>query len=186
MSELIKYIADILNIKTDSVYTIQDMTDELSKVRDIVAYRSYIRDNIKNIDLDYTTGFQKFIILTSRYIKMEDDALFKTEAVSFAEALLKKVKSCMNEVESRPAAFSQIAVDGEKLFTEKELNALLTTFGGIQGTISAAREGYFVSSISSRYVKRKTSPKPYEQLPDRMKSMLAGTTMKMTEVRKGA
>lgn len=69
MQELIKYIGDILNIKTDSVYTIQDMTEELEKVQDIVAYRSYIKDNLDKID--YKTGFQKFILLTQKYLRLE-------------------------------------------------------------------------------------------------------------------
>ena len=73
MHELIKYISDILNIKTDSVYTIQDMTEELSNIKDIAAYRAYVKDNIDKID--YKTGFQKFIILTRDYLLLEYVAL---------------------------------------------------------------------------------------------------------------
>ncbi len=89
MQELIKYIADILNIKTESAYTIQDMTDELSKIKDIVAYRSYIKDNLDKID--YKTGFQKFIILTRDYLLLEYVAL-NPEIAGMSSTLTQKVQ----------------------------------------------------------------------------------------------
>ena len=175
MQELIKYIADILNIKTESVYTVQDMTEELTKIKDIAAYRSFIRDHINSIDVDYKTGFQKFILLTQKYIEMENDAMYKLEAVQFAKTLLGKVKATREKVETENIAFSMINdSNGVQFFTEKELNALLNVFGGIKRTIEASRSDYFVHNIATRYVSRRAKDiKPYEELPQRLSGLMA-------------
>jgi len=131
MQNLINYTASILNIKIDNPLIIEDMKQELQKVENLVEYREYIRENIKNIDLDYQTGFQKFIILTNKYLNEQEQMKLPNElAQNFSKQLTHKVEQARtfikNQIElGNEKPFSSLVVDGHKFFTDKELKALL-------------------------------------------------------------
>ncbi len=57
-NEMVKYIAGILNIKIDTKLIVADMTEELSKVKNLANYRAFIRENLKSADVEYQTGNQ--------------------------------------------------------------------------------------------------------------------------------
>jgi len=170
MHNLIKYVSDILNVKTEGVYTIQDMTEELGKVQDIVAYRGYIKDNIQHIDLDYTTGYQKFIILTRKYLDLEYEASKGIECNQKASKLATKVKVCRNYIEDTNGAFSAVkTVDGNLLFDEDDI-AMLKRAGSAIFIIEASKCNTLEDRFRKLY-KQKSMAKPYEQLPQRLKDM---------------
>lgn len=75
MQKLVEYIAEVLNIKAKSEYMIQDMIDDLSKVKDIVAYRSYIKRFVFSESVEFANGIQKFNILTREYLELEAASL---------------------------------------------------------------------------------------------------------------
>ena len=125
MNETIKYIAGLLNVKTDSDLVIADMAIEIGKVKDMSAYRTYLRDNFRKIE--FATGFQKFITLTNDFLNIEEDkalAGYYSKAEESAKALAGKVKQTRRTVEDNFCDFSNIKLDGDDFFTEKEIKAL--------------------------------------------------------------
>ncbi len=176
MQELIKYIADILNIKTESAYTIQDMTDELSKIKDIVAYRSYIKDNLDKID--YKTGFQKFIILTRDYLLLEY-AASTPELSNFSKELTKKVKSSIWGVLYDKKELWWHGRDfGDYGFTEEE-ERILKKIGTTKEINRINDDGRLESEILMASKEDNVLP-PYKDLTNRLSKMIGSTTKGMT------
>jgi len=151
MHELIKYISDILNIKTESVYTIQDMTEELSKIKDIVAYRSYIKNNLNSIE--FKSGYQKFLILTQEYLLMEYVAL-NPKMKDDGEKLLRKAMSFI---------FNGRFLHGLDDATRKELAKL--------GSAEEIQRLLDTNTFMSTFIKSKIDKHAYEELPNRLKEM---------------
>ncbi len=163
MQELIKYISDILNIKTESVYTIQDMTEELSKVKDIVAYRSYIKDNLNNFD--YKTGFQKFVLLTQQYLQLEYVAV-NPETEKEAE----QIRSLAYNIISN-GKYNGLA----SYYGTREDKDLISSIGGSSNIQKKLDEGTLKEAIIKKLIE-KDNALIYNQLPQRMTQMLNGTT----------
>ncbi len=166
MHELVKYIGDILNIKTDSVYTIQDMTEELSKVKDIVAYRSYIKNNLDKID--YKTGFQKFILLTQQYLQLEYVAInpnTKEEACHLSSVAY------------------NIITDGKynglvSYYGTSEEKRFLKTIGGAKEIQRLLDEEVLEQTIIEKIIYR-DNKLPHDLLPERLSKMIGSTTKGM-------
>ena len=90
MQKLTRYIAEVFNIKANSEYMIQDMIEEISKVKDIVAYRSYIKRFMFSESVQYANGIQKFIILTNEYLDLEKASCRRLGIETKEEIELKK------------------------------------------------------------------------------------------------
>ncbi len=167
MQELIKYIGDILNIKTESVYTIQDMTEELAKVKDIVAYRSYIKDNLDKID--YKTGYQKFILLTREYLLLEYIAI-NPKIANESEILTQKVKETIWSVMYDNRELWWHGVDfGDYGFTPKE-EEILKRIGTTKEINRINDNGNLKSAIIKAMIE-KSNLLPYMELPERLRKM---------------
>ncbi len=154
MQNLIEYLMEVLNIKSDNEFVIKDIATELQKVNDIADYRKYVRDNIKNIDLEYLTGFQKFIELTNKYLKQQDDIILGAkfeQGEKYAKELASKVKICRNFVEDAGCEFSQVSAEGEKLFKEHELKAL-SKVGSVIAIIEFSKTNRLAGEIYKEYV----------------------------------
>lgn len=101
MEELIMHFSDLLNIKIESTFTVADMEEEIKAVKNLVAYRHYIRDNIDHFDLKYKTGIQKFIFLSQKYREQEEAATIAPRlpaAEKFCLELCEKVNAVANNV----------------------------------------------------------------------------------------
>ncbi len=161
MHELIKYIGDILNIKTESVYTIQDMTEELSQIKDIGAYRSYIKDNLAEIE--YKTGFQKFLILTQNYLQLEYLAI-NPEAKTEVDSII----SVAHTVVSHGKFNDLIQYYG----TQEDKN-LLRSIGASK--IQRLLDDNTIGQEITKRIKSRENPEAYEQLPQRLSKMIGDT-----------
>ena len=177
MQLLIEYLTEVLNIKSDNEFVIKDIMTELQKVDDIVAYRKYVRDNIKNIDLAYLTGFQKFIQLTNQYIKQQEETKLPHDtAKSFSENLTKKVyqartfiKNQLDICNERP--FSTLAVDGKKFFNDKELRAL-AELGSPYLIIELSQNDELEDSLIRLFLNKYIAKSKYKQLGENQKKVL--------------
>ena len=128
MNSIIGYIANILNIKTDSELVVLDMMSELKTITDIPDYQKFIKKNFNHYDLQYMTGFQKFIRLTEMYklkrFEMQNKDRLKNSA-NFAFKLSEKVKTVSSKVKGNPELnFNNFRINGEPYFTEFEISQL--------------------------------------------------------------
>lgn len=128
---LIKNIADTLNIDISSEYTVLDMWEEIEKISDIVSYKRYLKDNIDHLDTAYKNGFQKFLVLTKKYLRSEKLELNKEilkKGADFIYILCKKVKE-LRQYQDRidlnvNAELVLKTFNKEPYFSLKEQNAL--------------------------------------------------------------
>lgn len=158
LKELIDYIADILNIKISSPLTVADMTEEINKVYDLAEYRRYLRDNFKHIDTDYSTGFQKFIILTNKFKKIEEDLAIQragqdTKGEALAKSINDRMVKILSYLDDNPEhLISRIKVNGEPLFTHSELRLIRSV--GSQGLIvEYTKMKYLTRLLYENYIK---------------------------------
>lgn len=175
MNDLIKYLDTILNIKLDNDFSIADIEEHLSKVNDIIAYRSYVRDNMKRADIEFKSGFQKYIILTDEFLEMEENSKLsgvKTKAEIYAKTVADKVEQCRNVVEDNNVLFRQIKKDGEMLFEIHELNCL-AGIGSTSVIIEYSRMCLLEGMINEYYLKSFKKKKAYEHLTEGQKRVQA-------------
>lgn len=176
MLNLLKYVADVLNIKTDNPLTIEDMKFELQQIEDLVVYREYIRDNFSSVE--YATGFQKFIILTNKFKKLQEESKIPMDiANSFSVELARKVETARvflkNELEvgnDRP--FSKLKQDGEKFFTMKELTAL-SELGTARYLVELSEQNRLKDELVKLFISKYTKKAKYESLTDGQKKVKA-------------
>jgi len=155
MLKLTEYLMEILNIKSENELVIQDMATELSKVNDIVDYKNYMRENIKSVDVDYLTGFQKFIQLTNKYLQQQEDIILGSkydQGEKYAKALAAKVKECRDFVEDNFIDFSNLKVEGEKYFKDHELR-MLKKIGSREAVLEYSKINRLAGEIYKEYVK---------------------------------
>ena len=173
MKNLVNYVGSLLNIKIDNPLIIEDMKQELLKVKNLVTYREYIRDNLNHVDMEFKTGFQKFIVLTNKYLKQQQDlALPHDTARSFSKQLSHKVKQTRNIVEEKNIVFSMLRIDGEKFFTEKELKAL-QGIGSIVYIIESSRNGTLENELVDLFLGKYISKSKYTSLTSNQKRVSA-------------
>ncbi len=172
MQNLVNYVGSLLNIKIDNPLIIEDMKQELLKVKNLVVYREYIRDNLKHPDVDFSTGFQKFIILTNKYLKMEESVTLPHDtAKAFSKQLSHKVKQTRNIVEDKNIVFSMLKVDGEKFFTDKELKAL-QGIGSVVYIIESSRQNTLEEQLIDLFLGKYIAKSNYTALPERVKQLM--------------
>ncbi len=169
MQDLIDYVIEILNIKSDSTFTFADIESELQKINDMGMYREYIRDNLNNYDLKFNTGFQKFIILTKRFERIEEDArLHDTyeKATSYAKVIADKVKQCRELVESSYCGFVNIHYNDQRYFEVHELWALYETCHTTDKVIELSRTNNLAEQIHEVYISKYKKKASYTALTD--------------------
>lgn len=122
----VNYIAELLNIKTNSNFIVLDIINELSHIEDTADYIYFLRDNFNNLDVEFMTGFQKFLTLTKKYKLKKYCNDF---AIEWIKILCEKVKAASSLVdEFSDVSFLNITYleEGERvpLFKEYEIKAL--------------------------------------------------------------
>ena len=175
MLNLVKYIIEILNIKSDSSFTTMDIESELKKVGDYEMYREYIRDNIENYDLKFNTGFQKFIILTNRFKRIEEDRKLTdtfTKATSYAKIIAEKVELCRSHVEFSMCGFKNVFVDNERYFEVHELWALYETCHTTDRAIDLSKTHSLEGEIYDLYISKYKKKASYESITTNQKRVM--------------
>ncbi len=175
-TEMVKYIAGILNIKIDTKLIVADMTEELSKVKDLGNYRAFIRQNLKSEEVEYQTGFQKFITLTDKYLSIEEDQALcdiYDRGEAYAKAIAAKVKQVRSLVANENCGFRNITVENNLFFEVKELESL-AAIGSTQGIIELSKTHRLAGEIYKKEIgKIKQNRKP-KQLAAKTQKLLEG------------
>ena len=71
VKDLVSFMIELLNIKSGTKLTLADMSQDLSTLKNLVAFKDYIKANLKNRKYEYLTGYQKFIEMFNDYKKRE-------------------------------------------------------------------------------------------------------------------
>ncbi len=182
MQNLIEYIIDLLNVKTNSIYTVADMETELTKIDDFGKYRNYLRNNLKHVDVDFQSGFQKFIILTEKYLATQENAkLPHKTANTFTDKIIHKIsqtkvqlKNAIERCEPFPLSRAMVKIDGEakKLFEDSEINALCSLKVNSNVIIEMYELGTLKDNLMKTYMKHHLENINNKALNDGQKEVL--------------
>ncbi len=153
MNELILYITELLNIKTDSKIVVLEIEKELKTIEDMALYQRYINKHFDNEELRYKTGFQKFLELTKKYKAGVIELKAKpqlTEAKSKAKLLAEKVNSTSVQFDKsewqrnhlgythKELNFKSFKLDKKPYFTKEEIG-ILNTIGTLKKCLALQR-----------------------------------------------
>jgi hypothetical protein len=129
----IDYIGQVLSIKTENSFVVNDIKEELTAISNlsanaIVEFKAYMKANLADEELKYSNGLQKFIRLSERFKGLYRERLAKGIDLK-ARDLGLKLRTAFNsntkENLLNPAfKFSFLKQKQNNYFTDKELYIL--------------------------------------------------------------
>jgi len=132
MKDLIEYIIEIFGLNIKSTIEMLDIENDIGEIRDHAKYEKYLKSSFNLSDVQYLTAYQKFLELTKRYKRQEQEELNRTKIEkmgSHAERLASKVHEIDTMVlnaQNDNHKWDGFKVSGECFFSEKEIKALET------------------------------------------------------------
>ena len=133
MKDLIEYVCVIFGLELKSKIALLDMENDIGIIQNHTAYIQHLKSSFNLSDIQYLTAYQKFLELTKRYKRQEQEEInrLKIEKMgSAAERLAGKVKEIdtmvMNNQSIKHTWDGFKLSTGELYFTDKEVKALST------------------------------------------------------------
>ncbi len=125
LEKQIDYIAQLLNIKTQSELVILDISNELFQLDDPGDFIVYLRKNYNHFNTNYLTGFQKFLYLLDLY----KNKSISEKSIDEITLMCQKVNNVGRQLGENTQAnfediFSKDANGTSRYFTQKEIEIL--------------------------------------------------------------
>lgn len=144
-------LANIFGLDLDKQQHSIAIADALQGVEDYDDFISFYRENKEAVQ--YANRLEKLDTLATRYKREQiERKINKETARNFSERVAQKVTQCRNFVEERGAKFRDVAVAGERLFTEQELRALASLGLSTTGIIEVSRRGDLQEMLEQSFV----------------------------------
>jgi len=148
------------------------VTEALYGIENIEAFYQFLED--KKSSIEYETKPERLLTLSRMYKKLQERAkLPNDQARQFSKNLAHKVEQSRNIIEEKSIDFSMLAVDGEKFFTQKELNTLQGV-GSIIYIIEASKNHTLENQLMALFLSKFTSKSKYTSLTDTRVKRLKG------------
>ena len=138
---------------------------------DTEAFLEFCKD--KKNSIDYETKTEKLMTLSGMYKKTycSSSTSLRSSYLFFKNIFHIKLNRLENIVDEKSVAFSMIAIDGEKFFTQKELNAL-QGIGSISYIIECSRTNTLQEQLQDLFLGKFVAKSRYEALGDNKKKVL--------------
>jgi len=101
LNNAIKYFATLFNIDLQDKYTLLDLQEELENIKDIVAFRNFVKNKISYEKYRYLSGYQKFVTIVRDFKKensLKLDEQTQSKVNNFAYKLYAITTSIFEEV----------------------------------------------------------------------------------------
>lgn len=133
MKDLIEYVCVIFGLQITSKIALLDMENDIGIIQNHAEYIKYLKSSFNLSDLQYLTAYQKFLELTKRYKRIEQEELNRNKIKNMgtaAERLASKVREIdtmvLNAQNDNHQWEKFKLTTGEQYFTDKEVKALST------------------------------------------------------------
>lgn len=135
INNLAEYLANILNIKMDNPYIIDDMLEELEQINDLKSFKDFVKERSNTESYKFLTGYQKFLKAISDF-KTINSSVSEDKVETYCKKLIEKIRTVVRAVdESLPsglrfndfaetATFDKFRSGGNCAFDEKEQRLL--------------------------------------------------------------
>ena len=133
--QVVSYLCELLNIKTENYLIVDDMIEELIAISDLKSFVSYVKAKITTESYQYLNGYQKFVKATVDY-KIINNGLDETVLETYCQKIITKIRSVSRAVDenlpsglrfndfAETATFENFKSNGECAFTDKEQRLL--------------------------------------------------------------
>jgi hypothetical protein len=139
-NQLISYITTIFNIKGDSEFMIDEITEDLMSLRNADGFKEFIKKNVTNEENRHLSGYQKFLKILDDF-KREKGNQDRDPIEKYCKKLIEKCRqACRFAWENKPAGKNEIDFikevsphlkkEGKSLFNNKDVQ-LLNSIGGV-------------------------------------------------------
>ena len=123
-----EYVAEILNIKTENPYILNDILEELEQISDLKSFLGTLKAKTTTKEYQYLPPYQKFLKMALEYkLKNRGKIGLEIPVRKYSEKLYNKTVNVFDKVnwlvQTSPKATLNAFII-EKSFTEKELRAL--------------------------------------------------------------
>ena len=168
-------LANIAGLDTKDPQHSVAIKEALFGIEDTEAFLEYCRDH-KNL-IEYQTKTERLDTLATRYKKIQADAKLPHElANSFSKNLAHKVEQVRifmrNRLEEgKDTPLNKIFIDGNRFFTDKEVNAL-SEFGSIFALIDLSENGELEDRLIDLFIGKFVAKAKYQQLGSGQKKVL--------------
>ena len=135
INELAGLLVEMLSIKSDNPYVLDDMIQELNIISDLKSFLSYLKAKITTVPYKYLNGYQKFMRAIADYKNLGSES--KDEVIEkYCQKLLDKIRTTSRAIdENLPsglrfndfaeiATFDNFKTNGVCAFTIKEQQLL--------------------------------------------------------------
>lgn len=162
-NEILNYVIEKLNIKSESYLVLMDIQQDLSSLQNINEFRIYLKENQSNSDFKYLTGVQKF------------DAMFKKfkekEKILKDDSMTRKCKEIIDNLASSSSAidraipgitetkkflvnvkYEQLMRNNECAFTQQD-QKLLNEVGSLEYCLSHFQDDNFLNKLFNAYTR---------------------------------
>lgn len=133
MKDLIEYVSVIFGLQITSKIALLGMENDIGIIQNHAEYIKYLKSSFNLSDLQYLTAYQKFLELTKRYKRIEQEELNRNKIKNMgtaAERLASKVHEIDTMVlnaQNDNHQWEKFKLStGEQYFTDKEIKALST------------------------------------------------------------
>lgn len=133
MKDLIEYIIEIFGLNIKSTIAMIDMENDIGEIQNHANYVKYLKSSFNLSDIQYLTAYQKFLELTKRYKRIEQEEINRNKIEKMgtaAERLASKVHEIDTMVlnaQNDNHQWGKFKLStGEQYFTDKEIKALST------------------------------------------------------------
>lgn len=139
-NQLISYITTIFNIKSDSEFMIDEITEDLMSLRNADGFKEFIKKNVTKEENRHLSGYQKFLKILDDF-KREKGNQDRDPIETYCKKLIEKCRqACRFVLENKPSGKDEIEFirevvphlkkEGKSLFNDKDIQ-LLNQVGGV-------------------------------------------------------
>ena len=167
-------LANITGLDISNAQHSVAIDEALIGISDTEAFIEYCRD--KKDGIEYATKTEKLDTLATRYKRLQEQSMLPTgQAEESSTALAQKVEAARvylkNEIEvGNDKPFSRLKQDGERYFSDKELEAL-AEIGSSRYLIELSETHELKNALSKLFISKYVKVKKYNALSDGQKKM---------------
>lgn len=162
-NELLNYVIEKLNIKSESDLVLADIVQDLSTVKNLNQFRIYIKENQRRSEFNYLTGVQKFDAMFNVF--KEKEKIIKEDSITKkCNEIIEKLRRSSRAIDKaivkiddtidyiKNAKYVNLKVDNQCLFNPQE-QKLLNEVGSLGFCLNNFSKNDFFNKLFNAYTR---------------------------------
>ncbi|NQY22817.1 MAG: hypothetical protein HRT41_02205 [Campylobacteraceae bacterium] len=162
-NEILNYVIEKLNIKSESYLVLMDIQQDLSSIQNLNEFRIYIKENQRNSEFNYLTGVQKFDAMFMKFKEVEKDAK-EDSMTKKCKSIIKELGHCSRAIDAAISEivettkflanvkYEQLKRNDECAFTQQD-QKLLNEVGSLEYCLAHFQDDNFLNKLFNAYTR---------------------------------